>query len=443
MNFERLINKYLDGTISSKELQQLEHLLQAPENMTALRHTLEIRSHIHDDLLQLVPPSPLSERTRAAAAAQFASLQRPQPIPPIIHTEPKRRKGILPFRVAAGALVAVWLTTMLALTPTMLRDNQGDRTAANQTVQTAPPSTPLANAGRTARGSFRTAKRKSATANQQLAAAVIVPQSVPSTPIVTAPAATDSSTLQAAEQAPPPLVEMPPSLVSSLGVIPPQALHSNGRDQDQGNGQIIPPNGIDAPPVAPQHPTPGNRLFAVGVAIGSGNVNKLPAANVLMQNTYYFAFSLTKETRVGVEMGASTFYQKPTVGQGGDGFAKGMVGDPGMGAKGPTGPGIAPPPIPGGTSTTEQEPERSVTYGAIFYDRRLSVARSLDLCGRVTVGAADNALLGNLRAYLAYSPSNNVTLTAGIGGAGLYNITNARGENSVNYGVYYGIETGF
>ncbi|MCE7936020.1 MAG: hypothetical protein DYG96_15720, partial [Chlorobi bacterium CHB2] len=285
MNFERLINKYLDGTISSKELQQLEHLLQIPENMTALRHTLEIRSHIHDDLLQLVPPSPLSERTRAAAAAQFASLQRPQPIPPIIHTEPKRRKGILPFRVAAGALVAVWLTTMLALTPTMLRDNQGDRTAANQTVQTAPPTAPIADAGRTARGSFRTVKRKSGTANQQLAAAVIAPEVLPSTPIVTAPAATDNSTPQAAEQAPPPLATAPPSLVSSLGTIPPEALQGNGRNEGQGNGQITPAHGIDAPPVATQPPTPGNRLFAVGVAIGSGNVNKLPAANVLMQNT--------------------------------------------------------------------------------------------------------------------------------------------------------------
>ena len=222
--------------------------------------------------------------------------------------------------------------------------------------------------------------------------------------------------------------------------MPPAAL-SNSKINAGNDTITLLAHGIDTPPIAPP-PTPGNRLFAVGVTLGSGNVNNLPTTNPLMQNTYYFAFSINKENRVGVEMGASTFHQPAGLAGGNGGFAKGSVGDPTAGAKGPAGPRLSAP-IHEETTSVQQGPERSVTYGAIFYDRRFPVSRSMDLCGRVTVGAADNALLGNLRAYLAYSPSSNVTLTAGVGGAGLYTITTNHGENSLNYGVYYGIETGF
>ncbi|MCC7437550.1 MAG: hypothetical protein IT211_03545 [Armatimonadetes bacterium] len=448
MNFERLINKYLDGTISSKELQQLQQLLEVPDRMADLRHTLEIRSHIHDDLLRLNPPSPLSEQTRAAVAARFAGLQKPQPIPPIFHNEPKRRRVMLPFRVAAGALVAVWLTTMLALTPTLLWEHQG----GGQLTQVA-PATPNAtqvaadDASRNRSRATRTHKwgRKAPAENQRIAAAVM-----PTTPaergsaaasdVELAAAVSDNSAPKTTEQPLPPLADRSPR-VSPLGTIPPAALPSS--NSESGSGAIAPPpHGIDTPPVAPP-PTPGNRLFAVGVTLGSGNVDKLPTPSALMQNTYYFAFSISKETRVGVEMGASTFHQPTGFSGGGNGgFAKGSVGDPTAGAKGPAGPRFSAP-IPEETESTQQDPERSVTYGAVFYDRRFPVSRSMDICGRVTVGATDNALLGNLRAYLAYSPSANVTLTAGIGSAGLYTITTNHGQNSLNYGVYYGIETGF
>lgn len=436
MNFERLINKYLDGTISSKELQQLQQLLEAPEQMAALRQTLEIRSHIHDDLLRLNPPSPLSERTRASVAAQFAALQtvaEPIPVAPILYSEPKRRRAMLPFRVAAGALVAVWLTTMLALTPTLLWENEGNG-ELSQTVQPTQVTQQEVDNSRNTLSSFRKAVRKGTTGSPKIAATAISPDNIASAVIGAAAVISDSSTSQTTQQAPPLLAD-----ISSLGTIPPSELPSNNTGS-KGN-KIFPPPGIDTPPVAPP-PTPGNRLFAVGVTLGSGNIDKVSTPNPLMQNTYYFAFSINKETRVGVEMGASTFYQPTTSNGGSDGFAKESVGDPGLGGKGPTGPRLTTP-IPTDTSSAEQDPEHSVTYGAVFYDRRFPVSRSMDICGRVTVGAADNALLGNLRAYLAYSPSNNVTLTAGIGGAGLYNITDTHGANSVNYGVYYGIEAGF
>lgn len=437
MNFERLINKYLDGTISSKELQQLQQLLEAPEQMAALRQTLEIRSHIHDDLLRLNPPSPLSERTRASVAAQFAALQttaEPIPAAPILYSEPKRRRAMLPFRVAAGALVAVWLTTMLALTPTLLWENEGNG-RLSQAVQSPPATQQEVGISRT-RSSFRTAVRKGTAVRQQIAATVITPANVASAPVETTVVISDSTTSEAAQQALPTLAD-----ISLLKTAPPSGLPNNNSGSNDGR-IVMEAHGIDTPPVATP-PTPGNRLFAVGVTLGSGNVDKLSTPNALMQNTYYFAFSINKETRVGVEMGASTFYQPTASGSSGsDGFAKESVGDPELGGKGPTGPRLTTP-IPEATTSDKQNPEQSVTYGAVFYDRRFPVSRSIDICGRVTVGAADNALLGNLRAYLAYSPSSNVTLTAGIGGAGLYNITDTHGANSVNYGVYYGIETGF
>lgn len=445
MNFERLINKYLDGTISSKELQQLQQLLEAPERMADLRHTLEIRSHIHDDLLRLNPPLRLSERTRTAVAAKFAGLQKPEPLPPIFHDEPKRRRVMLPFRVAAGALVAVWLTTMLALTPTLLWEQQGDG-KLSQVVPTTQGGTQVAadDANRNRPTQAHKWRQKNPAASQQIAAAVtaLTPAEhgdVTSPVVVAATAVGDTSAQQATAQTVPPLADASSS-VSSLGTMPPAAL-SNSKINAGNDTITLLAHGIDTPPIAPP-PTPGNRLFAVGVTLGSGNVNNLPTTNPLMQNTYYFAFSINKENRVGVEMGASTFHQPAGLAGGNGGFAKGSVGNPTAGAKGPAGPRLSAP-IPEETTSVQQGPERSVTYGAIFYDRRFPVSRSMDLCGRVTVGAADNALLGNLRAYLAYSPSSNVTLTAGVGGAGLYTITTNHGENSLNYGVYYGIETGF
>jgi hypothetical protein len=91
----------------------------------------------------------------------------------------------------------------------------------------------------------------------------------------------------------------------------------------------------------------------------------------------------------------------------------------------------------------EKRLEQEITYGAVFYDRRLRVSNRWDVCGRATVGAADNALVGNLRVYGAYSPSKNVTLTVGVGGSALYNFSSKSQVNSQNDGLYYGIETGF
>ncbi|MEO5931535.1 MAG: hypothetical protein ABIR47_16495, partial [Candidatus Kapaibacterium sp.] len=101
------------------------------------------------------------------------------------------------------------------------------------------------------------------------------------------------------------------------------------------------------------------------------------------------------------------------------------------------------------SQSLETDSQQPITYGAVFYDHRLKLSHSWDVCGRVTVGAADDAMIGNMRAYAAYTipttKSVTFTFTMGVGGGTLYSLTPHKDKPSVsgNYGIFYGIETGF
>jgi hypothetical protein len=202
------------------------------------------------------------------------------------------------------------------------------------------------------------------------------------------------------------------------------------------------------------------RTLTIGVALGAGQVMK---------------------TETPMEMGASAFQQesssndqfskrqnntdpllltsvRPTRGVT-DGAQYGLIGNTDEIHLGKQTAGIPSNLDESPTATTpprtSQEPEKKaepkliekqISYGAIFYDRRIQVSRTWDVCGRVTFGGADNAVMGNVRAYAAFTPTEkkNITLTMGVGGATLLNLKNVKGSNaSINYGIYYGIETGF
>ncbi len=66
-----------------------------------------------------------------------------------------------------------------------------------------------------------------------------------------------------------------------------------------------------------------------------------------------------------------------------------------------------------------------------------------DINGRITFGGADGSLVSSLRAYGSFSPSKNVSLTMGVGGSALYDLSSKKTWGSGNYGIYYGVETGF
>jgi hypothetical protein len=194
---------------------------------------------------------------------------------------------------------------------------------------------------------------------------------------------------------------------------------------------------------------PGNRTLTIGVTLGAGQVaaNRTPTA--LLQNSYYFSFSVSGNDRIGVEMGASAFQQEqasasdPVTPPGS--FAKGSAGMPTEDAPHSTAPSPSPTPTPVTNPPKDQRIEAQITYGAVFYDRRIRLSKTWDLCGRLAVGAADDAFIGNFRAYAAYTiPNKGVTLTMGVGGSALQSLTSKETVNSsVNYGIYYGVETGF
>ncbi|MGE3801048.1 MAG: hypothetical protein AB7H80_08515 [Candidatus Kapaibacterium sp.] len=119
---DNYLEKYLDGSISDRELQQFRDLLDAePRLHSELSKTLELRSIIHDDLLALRPPEDLSEFVRENLAGQFAALatEEEEERPPLFFTG----------RLAGSSLVAMVALVLIALAPTWIAPSGGDRLA--------------------------------------------------------------------------------------------------------------------------------------------------------------------------------------------------------------------------------------------------------------------------------------------------------------------------
>jgi hypothetical protein len=502
MEFDLLVRKYLRGTLSSSELERLRDLLErVPEYRTELRQILELRSIIHDDALRLVPPRDLSDRTRETVGAQFAGLESllqhdadrlatpgdlsdatrmavgqlftaSASVAPVVlveeEEEPKRRAVILPYRVMGRALVAASFAIIVALAPTLLTptlDESGRGIAANDrttsplsgapqgaSVSRAPASdvdeiTPLADAPQDA-GSLRTASNAAAIVRSNSSSRrVLDARSSSRDDVASGIAATVDASSPYGPSMPAELAEdiaaaaMPPldpdNPLSNL--LRPRVslggLYNPARDTASRMDQVAV---LELGPTVIAGVESDARLLAVGVTLGSGNVMDADAPAALMQNSYYFSFNVSGTDRIGIEMGGSKFMQEtqvPGKRPVGNIFAKLGAGDTTGNSSKLTGGGATP--------TVNVRVEQDITYGGVFYDRRLEVDRAWDLCGRVTFGAADGALVAGVRAYTAYSPTKNVTLTLGIGGSTLFNLASRNDEASTNYGLYYGVETGF
>ena len=419
---------------------------------------------------------------------------------------PKRRGVILPFRVAGRALLAASIAITVALAPTMLGpslgtpdatssgplaarssgasvgssgDRAGRSAMGSSTAGDAMPGTsglsafgdgaeteraaadrvadgrgagideitPLAAAGTTTRArGARRATGTTATVSSSIAAATLASASIASTTsgsgAVTTPStdASDQPALAAVDLP----IELDPDNPLSRLVPVPLAL---------GGGRVYNPS-IASAMRARLEPQPSialatigipgvvddGRHLSVGVTLGSGNVMDADAPTALMQNSYYFSFSVSDADRIGVEMGGSKFLQEtqvPGKRPVGNIFAKQGAGDTTGGSSSLRTGDVD------GTPTVAQRVKQDITYGGVFYDRRLEIESAWDLCGRVTFGAADGALVAGVRAYTAYSPTKNVTFTLGIGGSTLFDLKSRTDDGSTNYGLYYGIETGF
>ncbi|MBL0332376.1 MAG: hypothetical protein IPP65_06015 [Chlorobi bacterium] len=83
------------------------------------------------------------------------------------------------------------------------------------------------------------------------------------------------------------------------------------------------------------------------------------------------------------------------------------------------------------------------TYGAIFYDRKFNLLSFVDGCSRIAIGGTDNAMIGNIRLYLAANISKNFTITIGSFGTFAHSFSKNNITPNSSKGIYGGIETGF
>lgn len=488
MEFDHLLREYLSGTLSDRELEEFRSLLESvPEYKTELRQTLEIRSLIQDDAMHLVPPPDLSEHIRIAVGSSFAAdamMEREQ-------TEKRRTLIPYAFRISAGAFVMACLLFGVARTPTLPGDRQGNAVAA-----TAAPETPsgeeiaaLAPEATAPEAAPRQEPERSGRRSNRIAAPAEGSQEifwdlgheVPYRAISPSDDEGDGGSI--AQSIPVGSDNLRSPFSSDVLSHDPAAILYRNLNASSYRPMIYDSASSSASSVASFEPKTGDmflmetetgRVLAFGVTIGSGQVSETESPTALLQKSCYMSFNVSQNDRIGVEMGASSFqqsarspngipgkmgvasfsgddpgaltYNDPTaLGQGGMFYGKQTAGMPSETIDGgqnkltvhPSTQAVPP------TPRSDERFEQQISYGGVFYDRRFEVSKAWDLCGRLTVGGADNAIMGNLRAYAAFSPSKNVTLTMGIGGSGLRNFS-AKGSNfSANYGIYYGIETGF
>ncbi len=490
MDFDHLLREYLSGTLSDRELEQFRSLLEnVPEYKAELRQTLEIRSLIHDDAMNLTPPPDLSEHIRIAVGSSFAAdalADREQ-------IERKRRRVPYAIRISAGSLVMACLMFAVAFTPTLppLSSGEEQKLMAVQAPGAAPGTIGIEEAAppqpaTATQPSRQPERRRQPKVGSGTVAFWNLEHEVPSR---TLSGAANGGPSAIAENNFPAFIspsmdqEMrSPYSSEVLSHDPAAILYRNSgvsayqpsiADSAHQRNSSMAAFEAKADQIFAIDAETGRRL-AFGVTIGSGQVSENNSPTALLQKSCYMSFSISQNDRIGVEMGASSFQQNerdpyglgaktlgsaryaandlasltydPASSRDQHQFlAKQTVGMPSDDVNGgqtkvtfrPTQPqGL---PLPKETQRFEQQ----IAYGGIFYDRRFEVDKGWDLCGRVTVGGADNAIMGNVRAYAAFNPSKNVTLTMGIGGSGLRNFS-SKGENfSANYGIYYGIETGF
>lgn len=120
---DKYLEKYLDGSITEKETEEFRQLLASdPRLEQELGETLELRSVIHDDLLEIEPPAWLSSRVEVMVGERFAAL--PFEADPFEEEEEEKRRGvILPWlvsgRMAGSMAVAAVVFLMVALAPTV------------------------------------------------------------------------------------------------------------------------------------------------------------------------------------------------------------------------------------------------------------------------------------------------------------------------------------
>lgn len=117
---DKYLSQYLDGSISEEEILEFRDLLESePQLQTELRQVLDMRSLIHDDLLELTPPESLAENVREQVEARFALLAEEE-------EEEKKPLFFLTERFAGSLVTAMIALLVIALAPGLLHSPVGE-----------------------------------------------------------------------------------------------------------------------------------------------------------------------------------------------------------------------------------------------------------------------------------------------------------------------------
>lgn len=348
---DKYLHKYLEGTITEPEMQEFRDLLDSePHLQTEMKQILDLRSLVHDDLLELNPPQFLSEGIREMVGERFAALAEEE--------EEKKRKRPLFFteRIGGSFVTAMVALVLVALAPSLIAPSGSDAPSADELAlleRPVPRATPTGDAQPESRTEeaptgFRAAERPAqrATPRNRVAAPANAAdreadsdgladgpasgpdRSVPATPVL--PAEEQDMMVRAPSpehgighrtdmpQLPPraDLLFTAEAANSNFSIDPGRTVSAASNRNLALNGPAIPEqsNAIASVLPPPSHSAENSASsssskprIAFGFTVGAGGLTNSSSSVALTQGAGYAAVSLSESNRIGIEAGGSKF----------------------------------------------------------------------------------------------------------------------------------------
>lgn len=343
---DKYLHKYLEGTITEPEMQEFRDLLESePHLQTEMKQILDLRSLVHDDLLELNPPNFLSEGVREMVGERFAALAE---------EEEKERKRPLFFteRIAGSFVTAMVALVLVALGPSLIAPSGSDTPSAAELALLERPAVTANAAGEIGpenrRGNIPTGVRaadapaqrapvryqaatpangaNSEAGNYGLAEGTQPNVSVPAPVIgpfeeqeMTAQVPSPDESGNAGANMPqlPPRSDLLFTAEAANGgnfsVDPGRSVSAASNRTPAMNGREIPEqSGAIASVLPPSYgaersASSATPRIAFGFTVGAGGLTNSPSSVALTQGAGYAAVSLSESNRIGIEAGGSKF----------------------------------------------------------------------------------------------------------------------------------------
>lgn len=349
---DKYLHKYLEGTITEPEMQEFRDLLDSePHLQTEMKQILDLRSLVHDDLLELNPPQFLSEGVREMVGERFAALAEEE--------EGKKRKRPLFFteRIGSSFVTAMVAMVLVALAPSLIAPSGSDAPSADELALLEPP-VPRANPTEEMQTQSRTEDTPTLLRAAERPAQRATPRNRAAAPANTTDREADSEGLADGPASGPdrsvPAAPVLPSEEQNMMVhtpspehgvrhradmpqLPPRAdllftaeaansnfsidpgrtvsaasnrsLAMNGQaipEQSDAIASVLPPPSHSAENSASSSSSSKPRI-AFGFTVGAGGLTNSPSSVALTQGAGYAAVSLSESNRIGIEAGGSKF----------------------------------------------------------------------------------------------------------------------------------------